>query len=50
VGATHANLKTAREIHPVEIKAKDKVKDKTLGREKVGSIHGFPPALLLLRH
>jgi hypothetical protein len=47
VGATHANLKTAREIHPVITKIKAKVK--TLGREKVGSIHGFPPVLLLLR-
>ena len=47
VEATHANLKTAREIHPVIIKIKAKVK--TLGREKVGSIHGLPPVLLLLR-
>jgi hypothetical protein len=44
-----ANLKTAREIHPVETKAKVKAKVKTQGREKVGSIHGFPPVLLLLR-
>ena len=49
VGATHANLKTAREIHPVITKIKTKAKVKTLGREKVGSIHGFPPVLLLLR-
>ena len=55
VGVTHANLKTARAIHPVETKIKTKVKTKvkakvkTLVREKVGSIHGLPLVLLLLR-
>ena len=49
VGATHANLKTAREIHPVITKTRIKAKVKTLGREKVESIHGLPPVLLLLR-
>ena len=49
MGATHANLKTVREIHPVETKAKTKAKDKTRIREKVESTHGFPRDLLLLR-
>ena len=49
VGGTHASPKTAREIHTVITKTKIKAKVKTLGREKVGSIHGFPPVLLLLR-